>query len=203
MSDASNNANGGGASADNKSDSVENISMPKSAFDARLERERNAWMKELGVTSIDDVKSAIGAAKAASDAKVSDAEKVATARAALEFAQTENQKLSGTVKEYADSAMAGLSDDQRAAVTEAAGDDPAAQLKTIKAFQKTWAAKAPEAGSANGKPAIQDTLSGRLPPKENGNNGSAPDPKAVHAELVKTNPYFAARYASAHGLHIA
>lgn len=174
------------------------IKMPKSAFNARLERERNAILKDLGVDSVDTVKQAIAAAKAAAEAQKTDAEKAASAKSALEAAQAKNAELTSTVAEVAKAALEGLTEEQRNAVLDLAGDDPAKQIRAANAVKKL--APAPTTTTATSAPVVQDTLPTKGAPKEQGNPGSAPDPQAIFVELMKVNPFAGTQYGERMGL---
>lgn len=178
------------------------ISMPKDAFNARLERERNSVLKELGVTDIEAVKKAIADSKAAEEAQKSDAERAAAAKAELERAKADLNESRETIAKVAKATLGGLSDAQRAAVLDAAGDDPAAQIRIVNAMRSTWAVS-PKAAVQDIPPAaepVKNTLPTQGAPNDKGASGSAPDPMAVFAELMKTNPYAGALYAEQQGL---
>lgn len=175
------------------------VSMPKSAFDARLEQAKRSMLTELGVESVDVVKAALATAKAAEEAKKSDAQKLAEFEAKYASTAASVEALTKTVASYAQSQMSGLSESQKAAVISIAGNDPAKQLSTIDALKPTWVAAPVEAVQA---PAIANSAPPRKSaPSDNGSPNVAPvDHVAVHADLVKTNPVVAARYALAHGI---
>jgi hypothetical protein len=177
----------------------DSISMPKSAFNARLERERTAWMKDLGVDSLEAVKQAIETAKAAAEAQKTDAEKAASAKSALEAAQAKNAELFSTMAEVAKATLEGLTEEQRNAVLDLAGDDPAKQIKAANTVKKLVPA-AIVTPTTPAAPAVQNTLPAQGAPREQGNTGSAPDPQAIFVEMMKVNPYAATQYAERQGL---
>ncbi len=218
MSDASNSATGSGTSAipagettitidpaTNRQAAAPAAPPPAQAgepnekpswLDARLERERKQVLKDLGIDSLDAGKSAIAAAKEAAEAKKTDAQKAADSAKALESTSSELARAKAAVSEYAKTLMTGLTDAQKAAVNEVAGEDAALQIKTVNALRPTWASMPAPAAAV-----VQNTLPAKGTPSDSGTATSAPDPKAIHAELKKTNPYFAARYAVANGIY--
>lgn len=167
-------------------------------LDARLERERKSMLKELGIDSVDAGKKAVDAAKAAEESKRTDAERAAAASKSLESATKENQRLLDAVSSYAKAQLAGLTDNQKAAVAAIAGEDGAAQLKAIEALRPTWATSTSAVPIV---PAAKETLPAPNAPKVSGSSsGGEIDHKAIYAELEKSNPVIAARYAITHGI---
>lgn len=167
-------------------------------LDARLERERRSVLKELGIDSLEAGKSAIAEAQAKREAEKTDAQKRGELEATLKKEQAEKQAMADALSVYAKSQMSALTEAQRKAVADVAGDDAAMQLKTITALQPTWASAAAPAATVV-TPAPQDTAPAPAAPKD-GNTSPPPDVKAIHAELKKTNPILAARYATANGV---
>jgi len=174
------------------------IKMPKSAFNARLDQARTALLKELGIDNLDAGKAAIASAKAADEAKKSDAERAATSKTALEKAQADLAEATSTMSEVAKATLEGLTEEQKATVLELAGDDPARQIKTVNTLKKSWASSPPQTAPALA--AVPNTAPTQPAPKDNGNTGSAPDPQAIFVELMKTNPFAGTRYGEANGL---
>lgn len=167
-------------------------------LDARLERERKAVLKELGLDSLEDAKKAVAAARADEEAKKSTAQKAAELEASLKSTKAEKDQLAEALSIYAKSQLSALTEAQRSAVAAVAGDDPAKQLKTIEALRPTWASVTAAAPVIAEKP--KDTAPAPAAPKSEGTASSPPDSKAIHAELKKTNPVLAARFALANGL---
>lgn len=168
-------------------------------FKPRMERERSKWLKDLGVTSLEDAKKAVDAAKAAEDAKKSAAEKAAELELSLKSTQAKANEMAEALGAYAKSQMGALTEAQRNAVAAVAGEDPAKQLKTIEALRPTWASAAAPAAPA-APPPPKDTAPAPAAPKEGAVTSTPPDAKAIHEELQKTNPVLAARYALQNGL---
>lgn len=163
---------------------------------ARLERERQKMLKDLGVESVDDAKKAIADLNAKRDAEKTAAQKATEAESALKVEKAKSDEMAKTLGAYAKSKLASLTDAQRNAVLAIAGEDASKQLTAIETLSPTWASpSAPPAAPV--KPA--DTAPAPSAPKD-GTLLSPTDHKAIHAEMVKTNPVIAARYALAHGL---
>jgi hypothetical protein len=170
-------------------------------LDARLERERRSVLKELGIESLDEAKKTLTEAAAKKEAEKSDAQKRGELEKDLASERKRMSEVVEALNAHATAQLKTLSDAQRAAVTLVAGDDPAKQLKTIEALRPTWAG-APAAPAASGAAeAVRNTATAPAGPKDDGGaNVSPPDHKAIHAELMKTNPIFASRYALEHGV---
>lgn len=164
----------------------------------RLERERAKFLKDLGVDSLETAKAAIAANKAKEEAEKTTAQKAAELESSLKATKAEKDAMASALGTYAKGQMATLTEAQRNAVAAVAGDDPAKQLQTIEALKPTWAsAAAPAAPAAQEKP--KDTAPAPAAPKD-GATSPPPDAKAIHAELKKTNPILAARFAQANGV---
>jgi hypothetical protein len=92
--------------------------------------------------------------------------------------------------------MMALTPEQQAAVKALAKDDPAEQLRTITALQPTWATQvAAPAAKPPATPASGTAPSHTAP---DATVISQSDHKAVHAALLKSNPFAAAQYATEH-----
>lgn len=168
---------------------------------ARLERERRSLLKSLGVDDPEVAKKAISAAKAAEEAQKTEAQRAADEKARADKYEQQLRSKDEALSAYAKDQMTGLTDAQRKAVMDVAGDDAALQLKTISALRPTWAsAAAPAATAATQAAQVQDTAPGRTAPKDEGSNSTPVDDKAVWEELKKTNPIVAARFALQTGL---
>ena len=146
-------------------------------------------LKALGVESMEDAKKAFDRIKAADDAAKSDAQKAADFESALKTERAEKAAITEALSSYAKAQMAALTDAQRAAVAAVSGEDPAKQLKSIEALKPTWASAAAPAAP------VADTAPAKSAPSDAGSSSSPPDLKAIHAEMLKTNPIVAARFA--------
>lgn len=164
---------------------------------ARLERERVQVLKSLGVDSVDDAKKAIADLKAKQDLEKSAEQRALEATQRIAAIEAEKASMASALGAHAKTQLSALSESQRAAVLSIAGDDAAKQLQAIAALATTWAAPsaAPAAAPAA---AVVDTAPANSAPQQL--ITSPPDHKAVYAELKKSNPVVAARYAMAHGV---
>lgn len=164
---------------------------------ARLERERVQVLKSLGVDSVDDAKKAIADLKAKQDLEKSAEQRALEATQRIAAIEAEKASMASALGAHAKTQLSSLSDTQRAAVLSIAGDDAAKQLQTIAALATTWAAS-PATPAAAPPAIVADTAPANSAPQQL--ITSPPDHKAVYAELKKTNPVIAARYAMAHGV---
>ena len=180
---------------------VQASELPPEALSARLqqakESERRSLLAELGVTDIDAVKNAIAAAKAADEAKKSDAQRIA------EFQVRETQ-LNEALGVAVAQAVAAITPEQKAAVDAIAGNNQALWFKTYGALAHTWgkpAAQVPTAATATQTPAPAAnppvTPPASTAPITNNpapSSSSPVDHQAVYEGLSKTNPFAAAAY---------
>jgi hypothetical protein len=169
-------------------------------LDARLERERRSLLKELGIDSLDEAKKVLTDAQLKKEAEKSDAQKRGELEKTLESERKRLNEMAEALNAHAAAQLKGLNDQQREAVLGIAGDDPAKQLKTIEALRPTWAGAAAPAAKVEAKEPVRDTAAARSAPKDEGSNASPPDHKAIYAELMKSNPILASRYALEHGV---
>lgn len=163
------------------------------------EQARTKLLADLGVTDPEKAKAAIAAAAKAEEEKKSHGEKLGEATTKLSALEQENAELRGAVALIAEQRLAALTEEQRAAVTELAGDDAHAQLVALKALEPTWKPKTPApAATATPPPAPQNTA-----PPPNAPGGaqpvSPPNHKATYEQLKKNNPHAAAAYFNKYG----
>lgn len=107
---------------------------------SRLKRAENAWLKDLGVGDLAAVKKIVADANAKADAEKSEIARLSERAARVPTIEGELTKANEALTAYAKEEMRALTPDQRTAVKALAEDDPAAQLKTIRALRPTWAA---------------------------------------------------------------
>ncbi len=162
-------------------------------LNARLERERASMLKKFGFESVEEAQASSTELKAKREAEKTSAEKAAEALSRAKKAESKEKSLTEAVGEFANLQMAGLSDDQKAAVSAIAGDDAALQLKAIAALTPTWAKPAQAKAEA---PKAVDTA----PPANAPSQASTSDTnhKAQYESLKKLNPFAAAAYGLAH-----
>jgi len=142
---------------------------------------------------------------------MAEAAKVAALQAERDAAKAEAERHAGAAKEYAARMMGSLTEVQSAAVKAIAGEDPAAQIKTIAAMQATWGkAEMATAEADAAKKAADDAAAAlaaakaAVPPATTapphtappaGADGGAIDHMARYKELDSKNPFAAAQYA--------
>lgn len=182
-------------------------SLPKWVA-ARLEQAKRVAaadvLRTIGAETPEAAKAAVERAKAAADAEKSAADRAAEATQRAATLQKERDDLHSTVGVYAAAQLSALTAEQRAAVTALAGDNPAAQLRTIDALRPTWAVVAPPPPPVVAAPppappppaplaapantAAPTNAPAASPPP------AATDHLAVLKNLETTNPIRAARY---------
>ena len=116
----------------------------KSAAKEAEANARKAVLEELGGDP-DAIKKLLADEKKRAEAQKSLETKVAERDATLKAKEDRNRELEESVKSYAEGQLAGLTEQQKAAVLKVAGDDPAKQLKAIEALRPTWTIVAPAA----------------------------------------------------------
>jgi myosin heavy subunit len=170
----------------------------------RLERERRATLKKLGIEldRDEDLSTSIEKAKKKFDGWK---EERNTLRERVKSLETEAQKTASdtaAVKVYAEAEMGSLTEAQREAVKKAAGESASEQLKTIGAWRaagmlKTDAVVPPAAPAGQSKPVLPaDTVPAASAPAAV--TTSEVNHKETYASLRKNNPFAAARYAAEH-----
>lgn len=148
-------------------------------------------LAEFGAASADEVRAAIALAKAAEEAKRSDAEKLASVRAEAESAKKAVASLGDVIRTQLAGSMEALTPDQRAAVIKIAGDDPARQLLTINSLRPTWAAAPVETP----KPAANTAPAGKGPSPAGVRVEG--DKRAKFEAMRGRDPFLAAQYLAA------
>lgn len=166
----------------------------------RLERERKAVLRDLGIEDPKDAKAALAELKTRRDAEKTAAQLQSEELAALKPQAARVAKLEATIKARADVELAALTDAQRAAVASVAGEDASSVLSAIDALKPTWAQQSAPAAAAVETP-VANTAPPRTAP------GTKPSPTTNHtaefAALRETNPFAAAQYAERFGALIA
>lgn len=154
-------------------------------------------LKQLGVTDFEAAKKAVAKAKETDEAEKSSAQRAVEAKAKADQAEAEAAKLRETIKEHAARQMVGLTEEQKKAVSDVAGDDPAAQLRAITALAPTWA-KAEPTPVGGVAPVAKTPDTAPAPGAPKGTTASPTDPRAEYDSLKKTNPFAAARFGQQH-----
>lgn len=189
-------------------------SLPKWVA-ARLEQAKRVAatevLRSIGAETPEQAKAAVERAKAAADAEKSAADKAAEATARAALLQKERDDLHSTVGVYAAAQLGALTAEQRAAVVALAGDNPAAQLRTLDALRPTWTA-APPAGNAPpvaaAPPVAPPPLAApaNTAPPQGAPPAGAPPAQVDHLAVLKTlettNPIRAARYRTTYASEI-
>lgn len=181
-------------------------SLPKWVA-ARLEQAKRSAaadvLRTIGAETPEAAKAAVERAKAAADAEKSAADRAAEATQRAATLQKERDDLHSTVGVYAAAQLSALTAEQRAAVTALAGDNPAAQLRTIDALRPTWAVAPPPPPAVAAPPAAPAPPAPLAAPANTAAPTNAPaaspppaatDHLAVLKNLETTNPIRAARY---------
>jgi hypothetical protein len=156
---------------------------------ARLERERKnaakeaeaiarkALLEELGGDP-DSIKKLLADEKKRQDAQKSLETKLAERETALSAKDSRNKELEESVKSYAEGQLAGLTEQQKAAVIAVAGTDPPKQLKAIEALRPTWASVAPVVPQQTPNGAASPVAAQPVVPPAKPASATAPAPNA-------------------------
>lgn len=163
----------------------------------RLARAEKTLLERLGVKDEDEVKTVLAARKAADDAAKTTEQKRIEAEARVKELEEEHGTLLETLGLVAQTKLAGLTEQQRKAVTDLAGDDVNLQLSLIESFAPTWAAQAvTPPPTAAPHAAVTPPASGTAPPPNAPATVvvSPPDRKAEYAALKVKNPHAAALF---------
>jgi hypothetical protein len=171
-------------------------------------------LRAIGAETPEAAADAVKRARAAADAEKTAAQQAAEAQQRAATLQKERDDLHTTVGTVATAQLSALTAEQRAAVTAIAGDNPAAQLRTIAALRPTWTVVAPPAPAAAPAPAAPAPAAPPppAPPANTAPQAGAPpagsppavtDHLAVLKGLESTNPIRAARYRTTYAGEIA
>lgn len=172
----------------------------------RLERakaaEREAVLKDLGVSDPAAAKAAIAAANAAAEAQKSAEQRALEAANRVTSLSADAERKDKILKEQAGRMLMALTAEQQKAITDFAGTDAEKQLQAIYHFAPTWAAQAaaaeaqrqsaPPAPAAPAAPAATTSPAPAAPASES--PGSPPDKRSVYQTTRATNPFAAAAY---------
>lgn len=154
----------------------------------RLERERKAILRELGVSDVANAKAALAAYRDQQEAAKSEAQRQAERIAQLELQAKRTADLEAVLATKAEREFGGLTNAQRAAVEAIAGADPAARLRAIDALRPTWDA-APSA-----RPLAAPASTSAAAPAPAPTAPAEQNVLATYEALASTNPAAAAAY---------
>lgn len=170
--------------------------LPPEALKARLDRERDAGLKqalsELGVTDIKDAKASLDAYKKIQQEQMSESDRLRAERDELAIKAKRADEYHAVVSEQAASALSSLTEAQRETVAQIAGDDPVNQLRVVTQLRAS--------GLLGSKPDHKPPMPA---PASTAPAQSAPAPGATteqekalstYESLQKQNPVEAARY---------
>lgn len=171
---------------------------------ARLERERKAFLEQLGVSNVEDVKKSLADFKAKQDADKTEAQRNAEKLSELDRVKARAAELETTISDRATRELAALTPEQKAAVEKIAGTDAAAQLRAIDALSGTWAKPATAPGVAAPVVTAGTAAATTAPPKVAPSDATTTQlsPKEQYARLKASNPIQAAHYLTQHAKEI-
>lgn len=164
---------------------------------AAKETARRELLAELGIDTPDAAKAALAAQRAADDAK-----KTETERAAAQAVRLSNLEAAVTAQWQHEAA--GLTDEQRKAVTDLAGTDVAGCLRTLNVLRSTWGKPAVPVVEVLATPRVASpvapaTTTPNVPAPASGTVTSPPDHAATYKKLRQTHPFAASQYADRYG----
>ena len=119
----------------------------KTASKEGEEKGRKALLAELGIDDPEVVKKLVSDKKKRDEDAKSQEQKLAEYQLREQQNQTRLKELEEAVKLDAAEQLASLTEEQRKAVVELAGDDPAKQRKAIATLRPTWAKPAPQSAT--------------------------------------------------------
>lgn len=153
---------------------------------ARLERERKAMLRDLGVEDVKDAKAALEELRKRQDAEKSENERLRAENERYRAEAAKAAEYHAALKLKAETELKSLTDDQREAVLSLTGDDPA---KTLTAIEKLRGAfKAPVAA-----PPPATTAPPASAPKA-ATSSEGESYSATYDRLQKENPAMAAAF---------
>lgn len=164
---------------------------------ARLERERRALLKELGVEDVTTTKAALEELKRRQDAEKTETERL---RAELETYKAQAAKAAeyqSTLKAKAENELKSLTDEQREAILALTGDDPAKQLLAIDKMRAAKFFDKPTPPPPATPPAPATTAAPATAPAPASASGET-NHLATYEALRAENPMLAAKYRLLH-----
>lgn len=182
------------------------VSMPKAAFNERLASakaaERRALLDEFGITDPNEIKTLLEQKRQREDEQKTLEQRLAERDAALLTAQQQSQTYLDAIKQRAELEMGLLTDSQRKAVVDVAGEDHTARLRTIDALWPTWNTQQQTPAQASSQATQQPAEAQPATPVQTAPAPSAPSPSAAAGEIdhraryqeLERNPFVKARY---------
>jgi hypothetical protein len=185
---------------------VQVAELPPDALKPRLEQERRKGredaLSELGMTP-DEAKALLAEKREREEAQKSLEQRNAEEQAARKAAEASAERARAAVQRNNEALLAKLPEDRRAALADAAGDDPlemAKQLDLLRRFGVV--AQDPTPPPAETKPAEPAKPQGTAPPPNApGPATTSPtqvDHKTNYQQIRKDNPFLAAAYGGQH-----
>ena len=171
------------------------LTLTSDQLKARLDRAKesagkeatDALLRQLGVSSLDDVRAAVEAKRQQEEAQKSLEERLASERAERERESQELQRYRETVSLRAQHELDLLTDEQRDAVKAIAGDDAAQQLATITALRPTWAVRSASKGEQD-KPKPKPAASTAPPRNQPGEGDTSKPDHLAEYDRLRSNP---------------
>lgn len=168
---------------------------------ARLEQAERSALHKLGVTDVEAAKKVLAEANALAESRKTAEQKAVEAANEARVAKAEAERLAATVTETSARMLVGLTDEQRAAVIQIAGDDPSQRIRTIHALQPVWAKVAPAPAAA---PAAAPAPASTAPiASQPGDGTTSPvNHRAVYEQTRESNPFAAAIHGMKHSADV-
>ncbi len=177
----------------------------------RLERAKGTaqaeLLKALGVTSADEARALVEAARKLENERKTEAEKFAERLSALEPRAKQAEALAQKLGAYADAELAKLDSVQRAAVLGIVGDDKTRVLDTIELLRPSWVTSAPSEQQQQQQPPTTARAQQRPPPASTSGSTTHPsgaaappqvDYRAEYERIRGINPVAGAMYLLEH-----
>lgn len=169
-------------------DAVEQITLPKDAFDERLKKAGDAaarkLLKDLGFEKAEDATAALSTLKKLQDEQLTDLDRHKKRVKELEPLEAEAKEYRGIVEKMVEERFKTLPDSVQQLIDEEAKGDPRARLRHIKLLEAAGAIKGAGAPPAPPAPANK-APAGAPPPAPNGGPKSKYD---EWLEMKDTNP---------------
>lgn len=157
----------------------------------RLERERKALLKDLGVEDVKDVKVALADYKKIKDSEKTELEKYKAENEELKKSTARMTEVEETLKSQSESLLSTITPEQKEALIKVVGSDPAKLIAAITNFKT---AKFFDSKSVEPKPKTPPVTSGAAPHVPGSVAPGQVDHLSTYDQLKTTNPYLASLY---------